>query len=299
MVRKLFSSATQENKPEVSNKKVLGVNTMESLFEHVRVNVSPTIAQEWLDTMVVNRRPVRSRINTYGASMKAGKWHDQGEAIKFDIDGHLKDGQNRLMAIIEQNITVPLEVLRGVSQDSQKYMDIGAARKPADSLYMAGVEYSTKLSTSLTLVNQYDLDGTVAVTGGSRRLNTFEIIESLEKYPDIVESAKYIFNTSVAQKLMTASHLVFCHYIFRRIDPTACTVFWEKVDQGYGLEKNDPIHLLREKMIANKSAGPMTKQDPVVMIAYVIKAWNLYRAGRTVSRLVYSASKNEQFPKAV
>jgi hypothetical protein len=285
MVRKLFNGNE-------------GVE-QQSLFEHSRVNVTPELAQKWLDTMVVNRRPVKSKIKDYGQSMREGKWFDQGEGIKFDFEGHLKDGQNRLMAIIEQNVVVPLEVLRGVHPDSQKYMDIGAARKPGDSLYMAGIEYSSKISTSLTLLNQYYSDGFVSIQGGNRRLNTFEVIEALEKYPEVVESAKYIFNTKIAQKLMTGSHLVFCHYVFRKLDPVACTTFWEKVDNGYSLTKNDPIHLLREKMISNKAASHVSKQDPVLMIAYVVKAWNLYRAGRTVSRLQYTATKNETFPKAI
>jgi len=291
MVRKLFGS-TENIVIEPSQEQ-------NSLFEHSRVNVTPLIAREWLDTMIVNRRPVKSKIKQYGESMKQGKWFDQGECIKFDFEGHLKDGQNRLLAIIDQDMTVPLEVLRGVHPESQKYMDIGAARKPADSLYMAGIEYSSKISTSLTLLNQYDSQGFISIQGGSKRLNTFEVIEALEKYPGIVDSAKCIFNTSVAQKLMTGSHLVFCHYIFNRIDPNVCTSFWDQVDKGYNLTKNDPIHLLREKMITNKAASLATKQNPIVMIAFVVKAWNLHRAGRSISRLQYSATSNDQFPKAI
>ena len=273
-------------------------NYKASQFKHQRVEVSPTLALEWLDTMVVNRKVINTRVQQYAMDMIKGNWVNNGETIKFDDENHLRDGQNRLWAVVEANIPVTFEVLWGISPDSQKYIDIGASRKPADSLFMEGVAYSTKLSTSLSLLTQYDKGNRITLSGRDGRLSTFEVVDALGEYPDIEASAKYVFGTTVLQKLLTGSHLVFCHYLFNRIDPEGCAIFWERVDQGINLMKNDPILLLREKLISNKTAGAGSKTDGMTMIAIVIKAWNFYRRARNTSRLVYNPIK-ESFPHAV
>ena len=273
-------------------------NYSDSMFRHQRVEVSPALALEWLDTMVVNRKVLNSRVQQYAMDMYKGNWKDNGETIKFDDENHLRDGQNRLWAVVEANTPVTFEVLWGISPDSQKYIDIGASRKPADSLFMEGVSYSAKLSTPLSLLTQYDNGTRITLKGNTGRLNTFEVVDALGVYPDIEDSAKYIFNTTVLQKLMTGSHLVFCHYLFNRVDPVGCATFWERVDQGINLSKSDPIFLLREKFISNKTAAPANRTEAVTMIAIVIKAWNFFRRGRNTSRLVYNPNK-ETFPHAV
>ena len=269
-----------------------------SMFTHRRVTVTPSLALEWLDTMVINRKVLNTRVQQYARDMYKGNWKDNGDTIKFDDENHLRDGQNRLWAVVEANTPITFEVLWGISPESQKYIDIGASRKPADSLFMEGVSYSNKLSTPLSLLSQYDNGNRIALRGQGTRLNTFEVVDTLALYPNIEESAKFIFSTAVLQKLMTGSHLVFCHFIFNRIDVEACSTFWERVDQGINLTKSDPVFLLREKFIANKTAAPANKTDPVTMIALVIKAWNFYRRSRNTSRLVFNPNK-ESFPHAV
>lgn len=89
-------------------------------------DITPEKANEYLLKNTDNyRNPNTRRVNTYAADMAAGKWEMNGEAIKFDSDGNLVDGQHRLLAIVKANATVKMLVVRGVDT---KIMDLGSPR---------------------------------------------------------------------------------------------------------------------------------------------------------------------------
>jgi hypothetical protein len=75
------------------------------------ITITPEMAQEWLDRGGTNRKITRRRIEAMSAAILRGEWRLTGEAIKLDKDGHVRDGQNRLHAIVEAG--VPVGVARG------------------------------------------------------------------------------------------------------------------------------------------------------------------------------------------
>lgn len=90
--------------------------------------VTPELATKWL-TMNKNIRPInRYAVNQYKAEMLSGNYKQNGEVIVFDSDGFLRDGQNRLKAISEAGIAVPLNVVRGVEPDQCNVFDVGGKR---------------------------------------------------------------------------------------------------------------------------------------------------------------------------
>lgn len=88
-------------------------------------NITPEIAAEYLKKNVRNYRKKMNRnvIRKYASDMKAGLWELNGEAIEFDDEGFLKNGQHRLAAIIMSGTTVKIAVIRGVSPNVNIYDD--------------------------------------------------------------------------------------------------------------------------------------------------------------------------------
>jgi len=88
------------------------------------------------------------------------------------------------------------------------------------------------------------------------------------------------------------------HYIFAQIDPHLASVFMDKLLSGLNLTENDPINVLRTKLINIK----ITKNNinNRVLRAYLIKAWNALRDGRKIKILTWRSAKNpnEPFPRA-
>lgn len=82
--------------------------------------ITPEIATEMLKMNSRNPRKTmsRSKIQQYADIISAGLWQMNGEAIIFDEDGFLKNGQHRLCAIIKAGKPIRTVVTRGVPRDA-------------------------------------------------------------------------------------------------------------------------------------------------------------------------------------
>lgn len=86
--------------------------------------ITPEMALDWLTSNTKNyRKPSRSVVLRYAEAMKNGRWQTNGEAIVFNEDGILLDGQHRLYAIIEAEVSVTMLVVRGVKRDVSVFDD--------------------------------------------------------------------------------------------------------------------------------------------------------------------------------
>lgn len=94
------------------------------------VTVTPELAMKWLDeTNTKNRKVRQAHVDNMASDMLAGKWRGKnGEAIRFDTDGRLVDGQHRLYACIQAEL--PFDTLLVIGVDPEDYNSIGiGARK--------------------------------------------------------------------------------------------------------------------------------------------------------------------------
>lgn len=90
--------------------------------------ITPKMAQEYLKCNVANYRSIsRQRVMSYSNDMLNGSWQSNGEAIKFDEQGNLLDGQHRLHAIVKAGVPVNMIVIRGLGQETNIF-DIGMGR---------------------------------------------------------------------------------------------------------------------------------------------------------------------------
>jgi hypothetical protein len=91
------------------------------------VTVTPKLAGEWMESNEKNRH-IRDRLVVkYARDMSAGNWSLTGEAIKFDTEGCLVDGQHRLLAVILSGVSLQMLVVCGVERAAQTVMDTGAS----------------------------------------------------------------------------------------------------------------------------------------------------------------------------
>lgn len=102
--------------------------------------VTPELAREFLKKMRQNRR-VSTRYVSYLARQAAqGAWMLMHQGVAIDEEGHVIDGQHRLLAVLEANTTVPMLVVRGVPRRTMLLIDSHRPRTDVDSLNIAGVD---------------------------------------------------------------------------------------------------------------------------------------------------------------
>jgi hypothetical protein len=91
--------------------------------------IDPTTARQWLESYNKRNRPLsKATIATYASDMSKGLWRVNGTTIVFDTAGTLVDGQHRLEAICQAQVTVEALVVRGVQEGSFATVDIGRTR---------------------------------------------------------------------------------------------------------------------------------------------------------------------------
>lgn len=114
------------------------------------MNISPKLAEKFLDGNVINRSVSPSLVERYARDMKNGDWQINGEAITFNKAKELTNGQHRLMAVIKSGKTIPMVVIEDVDNDVNIY-DRGRCRTAADSLVLSGMDRRIANSQTVAL----------------------------------------------------------------------------------------------------------------------------------------------------
>lgn len=150
--------------------------------------ITPEIASSWL-IKNSNNRPLSSYwVDTLVSAMKKGEWKYNAEAIKFDEDGNLLDGQHRLTAIVKSGVSIQALVVYGLAPEVFITLDQGRKRTTRDDLAMNGVHNTSNIAAALRFL--------AAEEGGAMgkvkaKLSRAEALRIFEKHQDLEFSASY------------------------------------------------------------------------------------------------------------
>jgi hypothetical protein len=247
------------------------------------VDVNPTLAAAWLLRNTRNRTIKESAVDRYARDMSAGEWRVTGEAIKFDLDGDILDGQHRLLAVLKANTVVQLHVVRGLAPDSQDVMDTGVRRGAHDALHLNGYSNSTNLSAAAKLAMNYEAG--VMVTAAQHQLvavTNAEILRWVQANPDLVTAVAAVTNRK-GKLPMRPSVGSFCLWAMRRIDA-------EQADELYGdladMRTNgqgDPRYTLLRRLNTIRTGNE--RVSAVTEAHYIFRTWNALREGEELGNL--------------
>lgn len=114
--------------------------------------ITPELASEYLHSNLDNQRTISQLvIERYVRSMREGLWRVNGEAIKFDINGKLCDGQHRLTSCIAADKSFETLVIRGLETEVFDSLDTGKQRSAGDVLRMMGVKSHFSISAAVRI----------------------------------------------------------------------------------------------------------------------------------------------------
>ena len=147
-------------------------------------SISPAQATEYLEHMGRNRKLNPQRANEYRQAMENDTWTLSPQAIAFDKDGKLIDGQHRCQAVIDYGKPVPFVIIRGFEPQIIANLDQGKARRAHETLTIALQQkitnrHSACLRLYLTPLNQ----------GRAVKLNQSSIVDMYQTYQDAIDFA--------------------------------------------------------------------------------------------------------------
>lgn len=249
--------------------------------------VAPGVALAWLEANTQNRKVRQSRVDQYARDMAAGNWKRTGETIKFAADGRLLDGQHRLWAVVEADVPVCVDIVRGLDPDTQSYMDTGVARTAADDLGMRGERNSPVLSAAARL-------GALAESHRLFRDHTTqlsshaEIYEWLREHPGLRDSVAFVDCGKPKKVALPPSVKAYAHYRFAGLDPEDADGFFNALGALVNLPEGSPILALASRLRTLREQRQ--KRDPAVLLALAFRGWNAWRAGRSMSLIPLKAA---------
>lgn len=243
--------------------------------------ITPSIAMDWLDTMIINRRITQAVIDAIARDIKAGHWRVNGDPIRFDLKGRLIDGQHRLWAIVEANKSVLSYVVTDIHPTAMSTIDTGKRRTFSNHLEISGDStYSTCVAAMARLL-WVDAYTTKALEAGRISPTHQELMAVCRANPTLVDSASA---TATTPFLAAHSVLAFAHFKMSCLNRKAANEWAYLLTTGEGLTKNHPILHLRNRFIKSRQSltHRFTRRE-VLGLCY--KSWNFMRNGKTCRNL--------------
>lgn len=232
--------------------------------------VDKAIAEAWLESNTHNRRLRNIRVDQMARDMKAGKWDDNGETIKFSRTGVQLDGQHRLSALIESDTVQVFTVVAGLEDEVQRSIDIGAKRTVGDQLGLRGKNDGKTLASVARFAMQ------MQVWPREFRPSDIELAEIAERD----EQLQWIVSNVVPTLPSILGSPTIRGYVYRvlhEVDPDACATFFHKLTTLEKLPQDSPILALYRRL-ANPDTKKSSLKGMVATVTCYFIAWNAWRS---------------------
>lgn len=249
-------------------------------------DITPKEARELLSMNTFNRSVRRETVEKYKAAMREGRWRANGEPIKVGTDGVLKDGQHRLIAAVESNITLKGMVIVTVDEKEANCYDIGLVRNVRDVLAFEGV-------TEKYLTNSM-------ITAGMNAILSLKIGRAVDKSlacKKLIENAdacEFVYHNFITKrgarvtgiyKAGTTGALIAAY--INSYDLDDLKAFCDALTTGFTTEPRDrTVICLRNWLISyrSKQGGGSAQKDHYCTTQAALKAFAQGRIWRRCSR---------------
>lgn len=154
--------------------------------------ITPADAKRYLLSNRGNRNIRQRHVENLARDMATGAWVTNGDAIRFNCDGQLLDGQHRLSAIIKADRAIESVVIRGLDKTARLTMDAGAKRHAGDQLQFFGVKNAAKVAS----VCRYAISARKAATMRPLSLTNTEVLRFYDSHRSIADDINQIFAKS-------------------------------------------------------------------------------------------------------
>jgi len=252
------------------------------------VFIDPPMARRWLEKNTRNRPTSDAEVLRLAEEMQAGRWQYNGEAIKWSVDDVILDGQHRLMALalLDDSVSLPFLVVRGLPTESQDTMDQGRSRSAGDQLAIDGLSTGSDSRVLAGAIRVFIpwAAGQLFIDTKRLRASNPALIAWAKSHPDEMALMRSILTDPIRRKVKCRPSVTLAVLLrFHLIDHEDAQRFAEGLTTGAGLEPGNPILTLRDRLDRIRTQGIRTSDRDY--IGYFVVAWNAWREGRTLDRV--------------
>jgi len=274
------------------------VLSMEEQALETRVEyISPAVARALLEHNEGNRPVNWNYVHRLARIMALGKFRLNPQPIIQDVGGRLVDGQQRLYAVIEAGVGVPMNVTRNAPTDISRVIDENRKRSWHDRATTLHPEWGLSRKAVGTLK--------AMIQGGRNRqmsLLTFDDVEdsfdlyreglafAMEVCPDDERRAPGIATAAMRAALARA-------FYYAKDKPEgldAIRAFYQKVATGVGICEGETYLSSLSQQIIRHTTDPRVRWSTLFLYRVISRALRAFIDGHPVKQL--KAATGELFP---
>lgn len=251
-------------------------------FSSEITTISPSVARAMLDKNLNNRKPSSKHVAALARDMRNGKWQLTGDAVRFDTDGTLIDGQHRLMACIAAETGFQTVIIYGLEPATKFAIDANKTRSPADFLHMDGLPNANHLQAAARFLLAIKAGG---LRGNVMKFTIAETLDCIAKHKKLGASVRLALGP---QNLISIIQLAVLHYVGVNLIgfPDRAEAFLNVWHSGIPDYTGDPVHRYRERLIRAKAerATNIERHQKTIGLAH---AWNLFARKQPLNKTVW------------
>lgn len=253
--------------------------------------ITPEVAARLLEANTNNRRLKERSITQWAEEMTAGRWDPDASDIKIARTGELIDGQHRLHACVRAGVPFPTVVRTGLATATKAHIDIGVKRTVSDIFRMEQVPWATNTAAAIVLRRDYiegEAEGAKVNDQRRHSKSTPEgALEFLREHPmhekmNQLADQMYRVGPNVARTV----YFAFLPMAAEQ-DEAGARAFAESFVSGEIAGAGNPVlALTRYVASARVPQGLRIRNINQRNLLALVKAWNAWRTGSPLERLV-------------
>lgn len=255
--------------------------------------ITPEKAAEMLLENPNNRKLEPGRVTRFADQMMRGAWLQNGASIVMN-GSTLLDGQHRLSALIEANVTLPMVVVREVPSASFSTIDTGKSRSFSDYLTIAKRPHAATLAAAVRqyLVLSAGLTPASAYSGTPAALTFDELYDAMQSTPQIAKSVEFVMSIPAKLPLRPAM-LAALHARFTEFESGLADRYIMSIGAGTNLPDGS-VEAAVYRRIINRDRGQVRVLKSNEKVYVVIRGWNALRAGETFGEFIRIQQKGKK-----
>ena len=236
--------------------------------------VTPELATQLLSRNNANRKVKTTTLKFYVNQMNSGNWKENGEGIIIDTDGVIKDGQHRLLAIIESKKSYLMPIVSDVSPCVMDTIDTGSNRSAADVLFLEGYKYSHLLASMSKLILANRLTRDSAKTTNISNSSILEFVnENYSKLKDVCKHANEINSLQIV-KVLTPT--IIGYYLYKYNNSENVRHFLKHITGTFRKPKSSTDYVFKKLSLSKSGDERLTSKEKSL---YIEKAYENYLQG--------------------
>lgn len=245
-----------------------------------RIVVTPDIARAWLDQNTHNRKMKARHVDRLARDMAAGRFDFTGDAIRFDRNRVLIDGQHRLLACIKSGKPFETLVIYNLPPKAQDRIDSGRSRSADDILSLSNFHHTTVMSAACRILLAEKAENN---TLSSSPWSNAEVIDVVTRHPKLPAAINRCAPT-LPPRGISRAHVAVIYYVGTNLTnaPDAAERFLSVIVTGIPAYEGCPAHAYRERIIKFGAATHASRDEKWRLMKH---AWNLFQDSVKSKRL--------------